>query len=340
MNLLLKINGLSLIIPIYNVEKHIEECLQSVSESMGDLPNIQVILVDDGSQDESGRIAKNYAATNSKFLYLFKGNGGLSDARNYGLKYVRYNYVAFLDSDDSIQKPYFRKIFKALERQPNMIIFDWLDVEEGRKPQVVSGMDFTEVLWTVQPGAWNKVYETSIFKDIKFPKGRVFEDVGTIYKLLHYIDDYIYINEPLYNYRKNRKGSILSTVSFSINDIYSALEDTHNFYSAKGALNGENQTGLCYQYVKLLYWSNMYRQLQFFKYDFWGFYLKMKETRLLIYNRFPEWKYNEHLIRNENFFNSRLGDGYINKLDLIGKSFLPTFQTIIYLVSKNQKRLG
>ncbi|MGK7376319.1 glycosyltransferase family 2 protein [Planococcus sp. 1R117A] len=333
-----KINGLSLIIPIYNVEDYIEECLLSVIESMGELPNIQVILVDDGSKDSSGRIAKRYADSHSKFLYLLKENGGLSDARNYGLDYVQYAYVAFLDSDDSIRSPFFEKIFEAIEGQPDMIIFDWLDIEEGRVSQVVKGMDFAEVLWSVQPGAWNKVYKTKLFENVKFPKGQVFEDVGTIYKLLHYIDHYIYINQPLYNYRKNRKGSILSTVSPSINDIYSVLEDTYRFYIDQGALNGENRKGLCYQYVKLLCWSNMYRQLQFFKYNFWGFYRKMKKTRQLIYNRFPDWKDNEYLKRNVIFFERRLGENYIKKLDCIGQSPVRTFNTIVFIVTKNRKK--
>ena len=332
--------GLSLIIPIYNVKDYIDECLQSVIVSMGDLSNVQVILVDDGSTDESGAIAMKYAEDHKNFFYHYKDNKGLSDARNYGLAYVRYGYVAFLDSDDSVRTSFFQEIFIALEKRPDMIIFDWVDVEEGKGFQLVSGMDFGEVLWTVQPGAWNKVYKLSLFEEIKFPKGRVYEDVGTIYKLLDSINHYIYINEPLYNYRKNRKGSILTSVSSNINDIYIALEDTYLFYSARNSLTNENRTGLCYQYVKLLSWSNMYRQLQFYKYNFWGFYLKMKETRQLIYKRFPEWRTNEYLIRNIAFFQSRLGNNYIKKIDSIGKSFLSTSRTILFLIIKNQKRIG
>lgn len=333
-----KIPGISLIIPIYNVENYIEECLRSVLESMGSLPNIQVILVDDGSSDGSGKIASKYAEIYSNFLYLLKENGGVSDARNYGLEYATYNYVAFLDSDDWVQKPYFEKIISGIQRQPDMIIFDWVNVERGRALQTVKGMDFEDILWTVQPSIWNKVYKTEIFKDLKFPKGYVYEDVGTIYKLLYYTKDYLYIKEPLYNYRKNRKGSILTTVSPNINDLYKALEDTYRFYQMHRALTGENRKGLCYQYVKLLCWSNMYRQLRFFKYDFWGFYQKMKTTRHLLYSRFPEWKSNEYLNRNAVFFNRRLGKNYIERLDCIGKSPLRTFNTIVFLITKNRKR--
>lgn len=332
--------GVSLIIPIYNVETYIEECLESVLASIANRSDVQVILVDDGAKDKSGLIAKEYAAKYSCISYFYKKNGGLSDARNFGLKYVEFDYVAFLDSDDTINRNFFPEIFKALKENPDMIIFDWLDVEEGKVPKKVNGMDFLEVLWSVQPGTWNKVYKSSLFKDIQFPKGKIFEDVGTTYKLLYYINDYVYINQPLYNYRKNREGSILSTVSLSINDLYSVLEETYNFYVAKDALNGEHRTGLCYQYVKLLCWSNMYRQLQFYKYNFLGFYLKMNKTRRLIYKRFPEWKQNEYLKRNTQFFSSRLGTGYINRLDCIGKSLFSTLHTVIFLVTKNQKRVN
>ncbi len=335
-----KTNGVSLIIPIYNVEDYIDECLQSVIESMGSLPNIQVILVDDGTPDDSGKIAQRYANDHSNLLYLKKENGGLSDARNYGLEFVQHNYVGFLDSDDWIHKSFFEKIFEALEKNPDMVIYDYLNVKKNSEPEAVNGMDIPEILWTVQASAWNKVYKTSMFEQIKFPKGKVFEDVGTVYKLLYFVEDYVYINEFLYNYRQDREGSILSTISLSINDIYSALEDTHRFYSAREALSGEHEIGLAYQYVKLLCWSNMYRQLQYFNYNFLGFHRKMKETRQLVYERFPDWKQNEYLKQNGTFFKERLGERYIRKLDRIGKSPLSTFRTTVFLVTKNRKKLS
>ncbi|MFD1862006.1 glycosyltransferase family 2 protein [Planococcus chinensis] len=333
-----KLKGLSVIIPIYNVEDYLEECLESVIQSMGTMPNVQIILVNDNSPDGSGKIAKKYAETYSNFHYFYKENGGLSDARNYGLKFVEYDYVTFIDSDDWIQQSYFRRIIDAMESHPDLIIFDWVDVFEDRAQQVVKGIDFEEFIWTVQPSAWNKVYKTDLFKNISFPIGRVYEDVGTIYKLVYLAEDYIYINEALYNYRKNRQGSILSTVSSNINDLYEALESTYRFYQKHDALTTENQQGLCYQYVKLLGWSNMYRQLRFYKYNFWGFYRRMKATRQLIYARFPDWKNNKFLNWNAEFFEKRLGDNYIKKFDDIGKSFFKTLYIIVYLILKNRKK--
>ena len=269
-------NGLSVIIPIYNVEKYIDQCLQSVVKSMSGFSNIQIILVDDGSIDRSGEIAQRFVNQYSNFYYVSKENGGLSDARNYGLQYVKYNYVTFLDSDDYIAENYFSEVFEALQSQPDMIIFDWMDVGENDYTNIVKGMDFPDHLWTVQPSAWNKIYKTSLFNEVKFPKGKIYEDVGTIYKLLWYVKDYIYINKPLYKYRKNREGSILTTISPKINDIYDVLEDTYAFYKGNNAFSEKNVEGLCYQYVKILMWSNMYRQLKFYKFNFVGFYKKMK----------------------------------------------------------------
>ena len=143
-----------------------------------------------------------------------------------------------------------------------MIVFDWMDVGENDYTNIVKGMDFPDHLWTVQPSAWNKVYKSSLFNDVKFPKGKIYEDVGTIYKLLSYVKDYIYINKPLYKYRKNREGSILTTISPKIDDIYDMLEDTYSFYQENNQLSQKNIEGLCYQYVKILMWSNMYRQLK------------------------------------------------------------------------------
>ncbi|MEK5361890.1 glycosyltransferase family 2 protein [Peribacillus castrilensis] len=331
-------NGISLIIPIYNVEDYIDECLQSVVKSMGRLTNIQIILVDDGSKDRSGEIAQKFVDRYPNFYYVSKENGGLSDARNYGLKYVNYNYVSFLDSDDYIAENYFYEVFEAMKSQPDMIVFDWLDIGENNYTNIIKGIDFPDFLWTVQPSACNKVFKKTLFNEVNFPMGKIYEDVGSMYKLLFFVKEYIYIKKPLYKYRKNRGGSILTTISPKINDIYEVLDDTYSFYRTKDALTQKNIEGLCYQYVKLLMWSNMYRQLKLYKFNFVGFHKKMKETRALIYHLFKDWKKNEYIIKNEEFFKARLGSNFVNKLDGIGKNFFKTTLIIILLVMKNKKR--
>ncbi|MFD2442783.1 glycosyltransferase family 2 protein [Bacillus sp. CGMCC 1.16607] len=331
-------NGLSLIIPIYNVEKYIGDCLQSVVTSMSGFSNIEIILVNDGSTDRSSEIAQKFANQYPHCHYVSKENGGLSDARNYGLNYVQYDYVTFLDSDDYIAENYFSEVFEALQNKPDMIIFDWMDVGEDDYTNIVKGMDFPDHLWTVQPSAWNKVYKTCLFNEVKFPKGKIYEDVGTIYKLLRFVNDYIYINKPLYMYRKNRAGSLLTTISPKINDIYEMLDDTYTYYQQNNALTKRNEEGLCYQYVKILMWSNMYRQLKFFKFNFIAFYQKMRETRSLVYKYFSDWKLNPFLLNNQSYFTNRFGENYIRRIDHLGVGFLPTMYTVIILIARNIRK--
>jgi len=332
-------NGLSLIIPIYNIENYIEECLQSVVTSIKESFNIQIILVDDGSQDKSLEIALKFVEKYSFFIYIRKENGGLSDARNYGLKYAEYDYVAFLDGDDCITEIYFVEVFEVMHSEPDIIIFDWMDFGEGDYKQTVCGIELPEALWTIQPSAWNKVYKRSLFNEVSFPIGKIYEDVGTTYRLLHYVKNFVYINKPLYMYRKNRTGSILSTISPKINDIYDVLEETYLFYKEKKELSPYNLDGLCYQYVKILMWSNMYRQLKYYKLNIVGFHKKMKQTRSLIYTLFPDWKRNEYLLKKEDFFKGRFGNHFVERIDGLGKNIIKSILVTSVLILINRRRI-
>lgn len=110
------------------------------------------------------------------------------------------------------------------------------------------------------------------------------------------------------------------------------------FYKKKNALSQENKEGLCYQYVKLLMWSNMYRQLKFYKFNFVGFHNKMKKTRSLIYNLFEDWKENKYIKNNQEYFRARLGNNFVERFDYIGENILKTSLVLSILVIKNKKR--
>jgi len=331
-------DGLSVVIPIYNVETYLAHCLRSVLDSMGDRGNIQLILVDDGSTDQSGEIARKYAQKYEQIEYVYKENGGLSDARNYGLQFIHYQHVTFLDSDDYVDISYFSEVMAALKSDPDLVIFDWMDVGDDGYKNVVKGIELADEIWTVQPSAWNKVYRATFFQQIKFPKGKLYEDVGTIYKLLYYVKDYVYINKPLYKYRKNRAGSLLTTISPKINDIYEMLEDTHHFYVGNHAFSKKNADGLCYQYIKILMWPNMYRQLKYYQFNFIGFYKKMKGTRELLYKYFYDWKNNPHLKKNSDYFKNRFGNNYVKRMDRLGDSFVATVYTVVFLMARNYRK--
>ncbi|PJN89262.1 glycosyltransferase family 2 protein [Bacillus sp. mrc49] len=334
--------SLSVILPIYNVEAYLADCLDSIIKSIEKAnckKRIEVILVNDGSTDQSITIAKLYSSKYN-FVYLEKKNGGLSDARNHGLQFANGDFVGFIDSDDKVSEDYFSSILKAIEDNPDLIIFNWYDFfnDAPMADKIVRGMDDENFLWTIQPSAWNKIYKKRLFNEIKFPKGKIYEDVGTMYKILSKVNEFIFLEQPLYMYRKGRQNSLLNTINPKINHIYDVLEDTYKFYFPEINKNQLAQEGLCYQYVKLLMWSNMYRQIKYYKLNIWGFYKKMNETRTLINNRFPNWKNNKLIDVNSFFFKERFGSNYIEKIDRIGKNFPSTVLLLFIIIFKNIKR--
>ena len=114
----------SVIVPIYNVEKYIEKCINSLLSQT--LEDIQIILVNDGSKDNSGNIAKEYEKNNKdRVIYVEKENGGLSDARNYGLKYATGDFIAFLDSDDYIEKNAYEEMYNKAIDGNSIIKLGW-----------------------------------------------------------------------------------------------------------------------------------------------------------------------------------------------------------------------
>lgn len=187
----------SIIIPVYNVENYIDKCLNSVLEQS--YPEFEVIIVNDGSKDGSQKIIEKYEARDARFKGYRKENGGLSDARNFGLKYVTGDYILFLDSDDYWEKDLLQKLYDCImERKVDMIRFAFQKVDE--KGQVLgkiitgdfSDLSMEEAIGIILRGdcvepAWSYAYRTDFFlgNGFLYPKGYYHEDYGlTPYVLL------------------------------------------------------------------------------------------------------------------------------------------------------------
>ena len=184
---------LSIIIPIYNVEAYLSGCLDSVLDP--GLRDYEIIAVNDGSTDGSARIARDYAARYPDLIRLVEqSNGGLGCARNTGLAHARGDYVLFLDSDDSLAPGALPEILEALERDCDVIVFDFTSVDEqggvlsetsgSGGPGVFSLADYPRQLLEA-PNAWNKLWRRSLFTEsgIRFPDRLWFEDVATTPRL-------------------------------------------------------------------------------------------------------------------------------------------------------------
>lgn len=210
----------SIIVPIYNVEEYLPKCIEScLAQTFTDF---ELILVNDGSKDNGLAICHEYEKKDTRIQVLDKPNGGLSDARNAGMKIATSPYIYFLDSDDFIEPTLIEKCVKRLEEtNADMVIFDVYQyfmktntkeiIRNGYANNLcVSVNDEPEVLTKVLNAAWNKMYKLSLFKDnnIEYPVGYYYEDLGTTYKLMLKANKICFINEPLYDYLADRPGNI------------------------------------------------------------------------------------------------------------------------------------
>ena len=285
----------SVIVPIYNVEKYLEKCINSLLSQT--LEDIQIILVNDGSKDNSGTIAKKYAERNKdKVIYVEKENGGLSDARNYGLKYATGDFVAFLDSDDYIEKNAYEEMYnKAIEENADYVECDfiWEYPNKAKIDKQYKYQNKKEMLSFVRVVAWNKLIKRSLIieHNLEFPKGLRYEDVEFTYKLIPYINKFAYVDKPFIHYIQ-REGSIANVQNERTAEIFTVLDEVIEFYK-KNNIYEEYKEELEYNYARYLLCSSLKRMCK----------IKNKKTRKELLQKtwkklncnFPNWKKNRIL---------------------------------------------
>lgn len=220
----------SIIVPIYNVDQYLRRCLESlVNQSFKE---IEILCINDGSTDGSQAIVDDYAKCYPNIVKSFvKLNGGLSDARNYGLDCAQGEFIAFVDSDDWIELTMIEEMYKVIiEQSADIAVCDLQYIYDTQRKQYVSGGDFEEESIISNPNiikinnsAWNKLYKSSLFDDVRFPKGLWYEDLGCVPILLAKANKVVKINKIFYNYFQ-REGSIMHTHSEKIFDIYKAID--------------------------------------------------------------------------------------------------------------------
>ncbi|MHA2857023.1 glycosyltransferase [Paenibacillus lautus] len=203
----------SVIVPVYNVEKYIRKCLDSLVDQT--LNDIEIIVVNDGSTDGSQKIIDEYAEKYPyKIISLSKENGGLGEARNFGLEYARGEYIGFVDSDDWVDIKMFEAMHNMTKYGHDIVICDFMIVKDGWTSGYTSkgfrGRDFTHrecIINSIDPAtACNKLYHRKFFDLIRYTRDW-YEDIGTTPILLSYANSIGYLESPMYYYRQ-RGGSI------------------------------------------------------------------------------------------------------------------------------------
>lgn len=221
----------SIIVPVYNVSAYLEEALDSLISQT--YKNIEIIIIDDGSKDNSGKICDEYAAKDNRIKLIHKENGGLSAARNTALEIFSGDYITYVDSDDAVVPSYVETMLNTIERDGSDIVLCRFDEQRTNKnfspelserilPVVDSGKyDHAEILrilfdGKVNTAVFNKFYKRYIWEELRFPAGHVYEDVEVAYKTFDMCKSITIIDDVLYHQRI-RPGSI--TATFSIKNI-------------------------------------------------------------------------------------------------------------------------
>ncbi|MBS5681554.1 MAG: glycosyltransferase [Clostridium sp.] len=282
----------SVIVPIYNVEKYLEKCINSLLSQT--LEDIQIILVNDGSKDNSGNIAKEYEKNNKdRVIYVEKENGGLSDARNYGLKYATGDFIAFLDSDDYIEKNAYEEMYnKAIEGNADYVECDfiWEFPNKIRVDKQYPYKNKKEMLSFVRVVAWNKLIKRQLITDnnLEFPKGLRYEDVEFTYKLIPFINKFAYVDKPFIHYVQ-REGSIANVQNERTAEIFTVLDNVIEFYK-KNNIYEKYRDELEYNYARYLLCSSLKRMCKIKDKTIREKLLTESWERLN--SNFPNWKEN------------------------------------------------
>lgn len=215
-------NLFSVIVPIYNSESYINECIQSVVDS--DFKNWELLLIDDGSIDQSGIICDEWSKRDSRIKVFHKVNGGVSSARNLGIEKAKGNWLTFVDSDDFISRDFMNRILEETARTDTDLVFNDFNIIYSDKKEF-----FRTYSWTADKEesfrnylihswprvAWGAVRKDLITKNgIRYPENlTVFEDFHFMCKCILFSHKIIKISEPLYNYRRTNLSSITNTLT-------------------------------------------------------------------------------------------------------------------------------
>ena len=289
-------NLLSIVVPVYNVSKYLKECLDSISNQS--FKYFEVILVNDGSTDNSLDILNEYANKDDRFKVYTKTNGGLSSARNYGIQYVNGDYLTFLDSDDYIELNTYQEMMDNLIINNNDLVVANIRYffEDDKQGYTLKGLneeikEITSKKALLSPMfAWNKIYKTSYFKQInqKYPEGLWYEDIPVTTLLFTHTERIGFVDKDLYHYRQ-RSTSIMGTKSSRNNEIFKILEIVLNNFKERNIYSKykDELEYLCLEHTKV------YGQYRFLVQD--NYKELYNESEYFMKKYFSEYKNNKYI---------------------------------------------
>lgn len=308
----------SVVVPVYNVERYLERCLDSLVYQT--LKDIEIIVVNDGSTDKSEVIIQKYAKSYPKKVLAFnKPNGGLSDARNYGIGKCHSDYIGFVDSDDYVDLDMFENLYnKAISKNYDITVCDVRLVYDNYSEEISSKVvndimskdDVKKQMIDIYPTAWNKLYKKDLFDKVLFKKGVWYEDVEFLYRLFPYVKSVGTVKMPLINYVQ-REGTISKTYNKKIYDYIDNFNGIVDFYKTNNFYD-EYYEELEYCYVRYLYMTFIKAASNLSRNDFKEACQKAKEN---VMKNFPEYRKNIYMKKGLSSF-------YLKHFNFITQKFV------------------
>ena len=228
----------SIVVPVYNVEKYLDKCIESILNQT--YKNLEIILVDDGSKDNCGKKCDEWAKKDDRIKVIHKENGGLSDARNVGIDYAKGEYISFVDSDDFIDKDMIEILIDGVNKNDCGIgicgyyrtYTNREEIVDDTKNKIVmnniKAIDQMNTFGNYDVSAWGKIFDINLMRKYKFPVGKLSEDWFIMYKIFYDTNKIFYDARPKYHYVQRAGG--ISKNNPKINyDSIEAAEECLNF---------------------------------------------------------------------------------------------------------------
>lgn len=282
---------ITVIIPVFNAEEHLEKCIKSVLNQT--YKNIEVLLIDDGSDDKSKEICDNYQRKDFRIKVIHQENKGVAMARNRALEMSNGDFIGFVDSDDYIEQDMFELLHKNLKNSDaDISICGYYNVKNGvisnsSKVNIYEIMNTEEAFIKIGTEGslgvvlWNKLYRKKLFKNIQFPKGRVSEDWIVIYKLFDKAKRIVYDSTPKYYYNLREK-SLTHKKDVNYDGIYASMEALELVKKKYPKAIPETEKMCVYAYIevynKTILYEKKYNKFDLKRYEkeIWKYYGKNK----------------------------------------------------------------
>lgn len=228
---------ISIIVPVYNVEQYLEKCVNSIVNQT--YKNLEIILVDDGATDSSGKLCDELAKIDNRIKVYHKENGGLSDARNYGVERATGDYIGFVDSDDYIDAEMYEKLYEAIKKENVDVAECNLKIIYPEREELFTEQNYYNVctkqeyleeylkIEKIFGSVWTKLISKKIAKELLFPKGKLYEDTYYAYDLINVANSFVLIDSPSYNYLMRENSITNSKFNPRIFDLIEIVEKFH-----------------------------------------------------------------------------------------------------------------